>query len=79
VVVAGALLTVIGIAGVPISLVAALLTANPCGAFGDHCAQYGQTSDAASGFVGLAYISGVAAVAGISLTMSGGISRSGRH
>jgi hypothetical protein len=75
VVVAGALLVVIGITGVPVSLFAALMSANPCGAFGDHCAQYGQTSDAASGFVGLALLSGLAAVAGFALLIGAAASR----
>jgi hypothetical protein len=76
--IAGALLLAVGIVGVPLSLVAALVTANPCGAFADHCAQYGQTSDVASAFFGLVYLAVGAAVMGFVLIIAGRMSKSTR-
>lgn len=65
------MLLVLGVLGVPTLLVAAVLTANPCGAFGDHCASYGQTSTVAVVFFSGAVLAVVVAVAGLVLAIVG--------
>jgi hypothetical protein len=68
-------MVVLGLVGVPACLVAALLTANPCGTFGDQCASYGQTSTIAVGFIYGMVLSAGLAVAGFVVLIASLVSR----
>lgn len=71
----GAVMIVLGLIGVPACLVAALLTANPCGAFSDGCSDYGQTSTLAVGFMYGVMLSAGVAIAGFVLVIVSLVSR----
>jgi hypothetical protein len=71
----GIVMGVVGLLGVPAFLVAAVLTANPCGPFGDQCESYGQTSDIAVAFLYGMLLSGALAIAGVVVATAGLISR----
>lgn len=74
-VVVGTVMGVLGLIGVPICLVAAVLTANPCGTFADSCADYGETSSIAVVFLYGAVLSAGLAAAGFVLMTVGLVSR----
>jgi hypothetical protein len=61
----GVVMVVVGVLGVPACLVAAVLTANPCGSFGDQCADYGQTSSVAVAFMYGMVLSAGLVIAGV--------------
>lgn len=73
-IIGGVTLFVLGALGAPTLLVVAVLTANPCGAFGDHCASYGQTSTVAVVAFSGAAVAAVVAVLGLVLTIVGAVS-----
>lgn len=56
---------VLGLVGAPACLVAAVLTANPCGAFSDSCSDYGETSTIAVAFMYGMLLSVGVAIAGL--------------
>ena len=66
----GIMLVLVGMLGAPVCAVAALLTANPCGAFADSCADYGQTSTTAVVFGLGAVLSAGLLVAGVVMMLA---------
>jgi hypothetical protein len=71
----GVLMTIVGLVGAPACLAAALLTANPCGPFGDQCADYGQTSSIAVAFLYGTVVCAGLVVAGLVMLTVGMTSR----
>jgi hypothetical protein len=65
----------VGLVGAPACLVAAVLTANPCGTFGDQCADYGQTSGIAVAFLYGMLLSAGVVIAGFVVLIVGLVSR----
>jgi hypothetical protein len=66
----GVVMVVVGVIGVPVCVLAAFLTANPCGAFADSCADYGQTSTTAVVFGLGAVLSAGLLVAGVVMMLA---------
>jgi hypothetical protein len=56
---------------IPVFSLGALLTANPCGAFGDACDDYGTTPPAFFVMLALTFLAVVAFIVGVVLMISG--------
>ena len=72
----GIVLTVLAALGIPFFGLMALLTANPCGAFGDACDEHGQVGEGFGVSVALLALSIAGVVAGIVLIV---VSRRSAH
>ena len=76
--IAGLIITVVSGFFAPVFFFAAVLTANPCGAFGDACDDYGKTSTESVVMLALTFLAIAALIVGLVLCVMGFIRRN-RH
>jgi hypothetical protein len=67
----GLIITVVSGFFVPVFFIAAVLTANPCGAFGDACDDYGTTPTAFAVMLALTFLAIAALIVGLVLWVIG--------
>jgi hypothetical protein len=75
-IVVGLAMLIVGAMGAPFFVLVAALAVNPCGAFGDHCTDYGQTTNGAVVFILVAALAALVAIAGVVLILVSLLSRS---
>lgn len=73
--VVGLVLSIGGLAAAPICALLVLLTANPCGMFGDHCADYGKTDPTAELFLLAFFVSVGFLLVGVVLVVVDAVAR----